>query len=139
MHRKGFTLIELLAVVSLVAILTIILLPTVINQVNGSKDEVSEEYQKIMFQATELYMDKFKNVYPMEAGRTYCIPLKNLVDEGYLDEPLKDPATKKEIEVLTEVNGTYQAKTKIEVVVTGPIDAEFRFIDENAGDICTEK
>ena len=136
--KKGFTLVEVLAVVALIALIGLLAAPTIINQINNKKSELSDVALSMLGSAAELYIDKYQNIYPRTIGNTYCIKLKTLVDEGFLTEPIKDLKTNKEIEVLTKVGDHYEAKTKIKLVVSGPVDLNYSLINENNGESCTE-
>ena len=102
--RKGFTLIEMIAVIIILALISVIALPNIANQLSQKKEEVSEATKKIIFSATELYMQDRLNSYPRETPdynacnqTCYCVSLQELVNEGLLKKPLKDYQTGQEI------------------------------------------
>lgn len=137
--KKGFTLIEVLAVISLIALISLLAIPTIINQVNNKKQEVSSVMMNLLTDATELYLDKHVNIYPKEVGRVYCIPLKALVDEGFLNEPVKDIKTDKEIQLLTkDSNGNYIANAIMRVNMDTKIDFTFQLMEVKNGEKCIE-
>ena len=55
MNRKGFTLIELLAVIILIAIVSVIVVPSVLNSVEKSKEASYNMLIKNIITASELY------------------------------------------------------------------------------------
>lgn len=98
MKRNGFTLIEMIAVIGIIALMAIIVVPTIINQVAGKKEELSEATEKIIFSATELYLEDNAARYPKTVNTVYCIKVEELINDGYLKSPLKDVKTGKEID-----------------------------------------
>ena len=91
--KKGFTLAELLGVITVIAVLAIIAFPPIINQLNRSKDELSDATLESIYSATELWIDRNQNTYPLNDGDIYCITLQELVDNGMLQEPIQDAKT----------------------------------------------
>ena len=96
--KKGFTLIEMIAVVGIIGLMSIIVMPTIINQVANKKEDLSDATKKVIFSATELYMNDNINDYPNKPSNIYCIKLQTLVKSGYLKSPLKDVTTNKNID-----------------------------------------
>ena len=97
MKQKGFTLTEMIAVVLIIALLTIIILPSILNQLQSQKDNISKASMQLIYDATELYIKERQSMYPMVAGETYCISLESLVNVGKLKNPLQDLSTGKNI------------------------------------------
>lgn len=97
MKRRGFTLIEMIAVVLIMALLTLIILPTITNQIRSQKENISDASLKLIYEATNLYLSEKQEEFPLKAGATYCTSLETLVNEGKLQRPLKDMTTGKEI------------------------------------------
>ncbi len=94
--KKGFTLIELLAVVALLGLISVLVAPTVINQLTKNKEQTSGAISEIMNSAVDLYLDSHSKEYPKTEGDCYCIKIKNLINEGFLAEPVLNPVTNKE-------------------------------------------
>lgn len=99
MKNKGFTLVELLAVLVLVAALTLIAVPSIINYVNESKDEISDATQKLIYSGAELYIDSRPNEYEKEVGNRFCVTLQDIVDAKYLTAPILDSVSGEEIDL----------------------------------------
>ena len=97
MKKRGFTLIEMIAVILIMALLTLIILPTIINQIRSQKQNISDTAMQLLSSATELYLSEKSDEYLMYYGETYCISLETLVNEGKLKSPVKDLSTGKEI------------------------------------------
>lgn len=97
MRKKGFTLLEMIAVVLIMALLTLIVLPTVLNQIRSQRSNVSESALQLIYASNELYLEENLYEYPMLYGATYCISLEELVKDGKLKSPVQDMITGKEI------------------------------------------
>ena len=111
MNKKGFTLIELLAVVTIIALLSIIAIPNISKNIRNQKVEISEANQKLIASATDVYIENNKNYdNSYEAnGSTYCIPIQSLIDNNYIETPFKD-INGREIDYTMQVKATYQAQ-----------------------------
>ena len=96
--KKGFTLIELLCVVIILGILLILAIPSITNILNNEKNNISSKMEEIIFQSGELYIQDNSSIYTKVDGNVYCIQFNNLIDEGYLSNPLNDPVTNKSID-----------------------------------------
>ena len=90
MKNKGFTLIELLGVIIILALLMIIVFPSIINSIKKSSNEKDELVVDLIYNATDMYISKNKNNYPKNNGNVYCIPLTQLKDTDYLKEEMLD-------------------------------------------------
>lgn len=108
--KKGFTLIEMIAVVLIMGLLTLIVFPMILNQVQSQKQNVSDASLQIIYAANQLYLSENNNEYPMITGATYCVSLETLVNDGKLKKPLKDFSTGKEIalnQIVKTIVNTY--------------------------------
>lgn len=88
MKKNGFTLIELLGVIVIIALLVVIVFPQVINSIKSTKEKNNKLEEDLIYNAADLFLDKYSDEYPKENGSTYCIPLTDLVGEGYLSSNL---------------------------------------------------
>lgn len=95
--KRGFTLVELTAVIIVLALISLIGFSFINNMVASKEKELSDTFNKIVFDATDLYVSYNSNNYPMIDGNVYCIKLKELTDMEILTEPLIDPITNKEV------------------------------------------
>lgn len=108
MKCNGFTLIEMIAVIGIIALMSILVMPTVINQIAEKKNEISDTTEQMIFSAAELYMSDNIADYKKTVGSTYCVKLEKIISAGYLKSPLNDAKTGNKIDtarlVKTEVN-----------------------------------
>ena len=104
--KRGFTLVEMIAVILLMALISITVLPSILNQVNNKKEEISEASEKILFSAASNYLNNKTITYPKLSGNTYCITLKELVQNGELSSPIKDIKSGNEISLNTIIKAS---------------------------------
>ena len=96
MNKKGFTLIELIAVVVIIALLSIIVLPTIINQFANKKDEISKLTSQLIIDAAELYASENHEYNKI-------ITLNDLIKDEKLESPVMDNKTGKEIPLSKQI------------------------------------
>ena len=89
MKNKGFTLIELLGVIVILALLVVLVFPSIINSVRDSSKKTDRLTLELIYNAADLYIDNNMNKFPKMNGSKYVITLQNLVDEGLLVSPIK--------------------------------------------------
>lgn len=111
MKKNGFTLIELLAVVTIIALISIIAIPNISKNIIEKKVEIDEANQKLLSSAADVYIENNKNYdNSYEAnGSTYCITIQTLIDNNYLETPFKD-INGREIDYTKQVQATFQAE-----------------------------
>ncbi len=96
--KKGFTLMEMIAVIGIIAIMSIIVMPLIINQLGEKKEEISKTTHDVNYTAADLYLNNNVATYPKQVNAVYCIKLEDIVNSGYLKKPLKDVTTGKLID-----------------------------------------
>ena len=94
MSKKGFTLAEILGVIVVITLLLLLIMPTLINKIAESGDKAGTTGDNLIFAATDNYIDENN---PNNNPGTYCIPIKNLIDDGKLVKPVIDVKTGKDI------------------------------------------
>lgn len=92
MNRKGFTLIELMAVVTILAILSLIVIPIVDKNLKKSKDEMYKiQIENIRLAAKGFFSD---HTDKKPVNNISCsISLTNLVEYGYISSDIVNPRT----------------------------------------------
>ena len=125
---RGFTLIELLGVVTLIVLISLIVIPNIVSNVNKKKGEISEANMELLGAAAGVYIENHSSMYTnsFEAnGSTYCIPVQTLINDGVLETPFKD-VSGNEIDYSDVVKATYNDTYN---------GFEYEFVDSNE---CTE-
>ena len=97
MKKQGFTLAELLGVIIIISLLLILIVPTIVNKITKSKQPAKVTGNEIIFNAVDQYMSEHSSKYPKGKNGTYCILIKDLIDDGKLLEPVKDISTGEDI------------------------------------------
>ena len=100
--KKGFTLIELMAVITLLAILGILVIPSILNLVKNKQKDLSDASNDVLYKATELYLSKHDD-YDLINGNIYCISLSELASENLITTPFVNPVTRSEISLDKQV------------------------------------
>lgn len=119
--KKGFTLVEMIAVIFIMFLIAITVLPSILNQVNNKKEEISEANKQIIFTSLSNYLNNKQVTYPRQTGKTYCITLNELVQNGELTAPIKDLKSGNEIALNTVIKATLNEYA----------DYEYCFVNEN--------
>ena len=88
MNKKAFTLVELIGVITVIGLISILVAPTIINQIKNNQNKIDSVTERLIFSATDLYLDTKQNDYPKNSGSVYCLTLQDLVDDGKLVEPI---------------------------------------------------
>lgn len=114
--NKGFTLIELLGVVIILSLLMVLAMPKIVNSVKNSGDEVDNLTTELVINAAELLVDSYKDEYKKINGSKYCVPISDLVEEGYLKAPITLSNSNEDISKKKSVQVSYRDKYKYEIV-----------------------
>jgi len=114
MKNKGFTLIELLGVIVIISLLMLIVMPKIINSLKSTSIKVDDLTLKMIYSASELYIDEYPNKFEEINGNKNCITLRDLTGEGYLKSPINVDDI--DITDLKSVQVTYNNGFKFEVV-----------------------
>ncbi len=91
--KKGFTLVELLAVIIILSIILVIVIPTVKDAIEDSKqkaynvtvESIEEAAKSYLYMNSSLYRDEFT------ANGYITIDIQLLKDEGFLKSDIRNP------------------------------------------------
>ncbi len=119
MKNKGFTLIELLGVIIILALLMIMVFPSIVNSVKKSSNKTDDLTKQLIYNAADLFIDQHKNEFPKIKDNKYIIELKTLVDEGFLVAPIKLSDSDLDITNSKCIQVTYQDDYKYELKDSG--------------------
>ena len=107
--NNGFTLIELLAVIIILAAIALVAFPVLLNTIKNSENQIDETTEKLVINATKLYIDDNLNDYPKTNGNIYCISFDNLIANKYMEKGIIESTgvefTNKVVKVI--VNNSY--------------------------------
>ena len=86
MKRNGFTLIELLAVIAILGIIFVMLMPKVLNVIDGSQKDAFVKSAQLMINAAAKYMGSEDRTIPLPAedGLGVAVPIDVLWDDGLI-------------------------------------------------------
>lgn len=105
MSKKGFTLIELLAVVAILVIMTLGVVPNLVQTYNKAKDKEYEEFIERLKESARVYaehnIDDIEGFSEIE-GTAY-VTIRDIVDEGLLRLPLINPRTKESVDLNSQI------------------------------------
>lgn len=104
---------ELLGVIVILGIIAVIAFPSIINQITDVRNNINENTNTLIFDAAENYFQANADLTANMEGKNYCTTLEVLVDEGLLNEPIKDAETGNPYDLTkTVVRLTYDGKHK---------------------------
>ena len=110
MSKKGFTLIELLGTLVVIALISILVVPRIINWYSNSNDKYTELNEELIIEGARIYVEENPNVYLKSDGSVYYITMQQLIDYGALDENNVKKVAKEDYEdaqVKVVYNGSY--------------------------------
>ena len=82
MKNKGFTLAEILGVIVIIGLLLLLVAPAIVNRIAANKGKVSKAAEKIIYSATQQYIDENRSDYAN--SKNFCITVQTLINDGKL-------------------------------------------------------
>jgi competence protein ComGC len=96
-NSKGFTLIELIALLGIIAIILLISAPSLINQIETTRNSNYNNFISDLCLASESYLNHNDNIDGIDnfkvAGDTITISAGDLMSNGYIKSNIKNPKT----------------------------------------------
>lgn len=117
--KRGFTLVEMIAVILVMLLISITVIPSILDLVNNKKEEISDASIQIIKTSVNNYLSYKKVKYPLVPGNTYCISLSEVVESGELSNPLKDLKTGNEIPLTTKVKAHVNEYSDFDLYLIG--------------------
>lgn len=115
MNRKGFSLIELIIVIALLAVLMLVLVPSIITLLNKNDVKSCYNLEDSIINATKEYVVNNKYNLNFTCDKEKEISLQTLIDSGDLkisNNKITNPVTDTEVPLDTKVKVTYNCTTK---------------------------
>ena len=143
MKQKGFTLMELLGVIVILAMLMILVFPSVINFIKKSSNKTDQLTLELIYSAADTYISRHKNEFQEKNGNKYIVPLKELVDDGLLISPIKlsngndDLTNIKSVQVSYNNGFNYELKNNDDCEIKYS-NGSIIYFDVQKGSICRE-
>jgi len=127
MNRKGFTLIELLGVVLILAMLGVVVVPTISKVISDNKRELYDvQINNIKSGASNFVSENiFSDRLEISSGSSIGIRLGTLKELGYVDSEISDPITKNKFSDDMIVMITNQGNAFSYTVCDGSVNCDY--------------
>ena len=110
MSKKGFTLIELLGTLVIIALISILVVPRIVNWYSNSTDNYVELNEELLIEGARSYVEDNPDTFLKVDGSVYNVTMTQLVNSGYVDENNVKKVAKEDYSsynVKVVYNGTY--------------------------------
>lgn len=98
MKKKGFTLVEMLGILVVLTIIVVISVPAITSSLKKANQQKYDNWLENLYIAAEEYVESHReDFYEVNAGATSYLSIQQLIDQGYLEESIKDPETGEDI------------------------------------------
>ncbi len=85
---SGFTLVELLGVIIIISAIIALVFPNIVDFIKDKNNDIYSFNERLVFSAADDFLQKNKDDFEKKDGNSYCISIRDLVDEGYLKGPI---------------------------------------------------
>ena len=110
MNKKGFTLIELLGTLVVIALISVLVVPRIIDWYSNSTDNYVELNEELIIEGARIYVEDHPNDFPKEDGSIKYVTMTQMINYGSLDEKNVKNVARESYEnsqVKVVYNGTY--------------------------------
>lgn len=90
MNKRGFTLIELLGVIVLIAIISLLAFPSILNHIKKAQDTIDKTTKNLVINAAKNYVNDNLYFFPKVEDNVFCVTLTELLSNKYLDKAIID-------------------------------------------------
>ncbi len=88
--KKGFTLIELMGVIALLALIALIVFPSILNQMKKIDYNISDANKKLIYSAVDDYIDDEDSAkLCLDAGGEFYVKISELKEKGFLSDNIE--------------------------------------------------
>lgn len=108
MKQKGFTLVELLAVITVLAIIALLVVPTISRSFRESTQNLIDAQIVNIKDAAKSWGADHVDTLPDTQGGSTVVTVGQLKQGGYLDKNITNPKTKKKLEDSIKVTIYYR-------------------------------
>ena len=127
--KKGFTLVELLGVIIILTVLILLVIPSVVNLVKGSSKDIDDTTKKLLYDAAKIYISDNSDYYKESNGNKFCISIKDLISNKYLDSEVKLFEKEKDITNTKVIEVKYQNGYDFELKNTSECEEKILYMD----------
>lgn len=99
MKNRGFTLVELLGVITVLALITLIAVPSITGTLKKQKEMQYNKYLNDLYLATEAYVLNQDEYDLSQVNQTIYIKLEDVVKAKYLNSTIVNPKTNEKLNV----------------------------------------
>ena len=141
-RRNGFTLVELLAVIVVIALISLLAMPPLVNQLSKTKEDSKNAGFELIYLAASQYLEDNKNLNRELCSNinscspdVYCVTLGSMVNDGKLKAPIKNTVTGAQYKLTDAVRVSYYGpgKYRYEFVTDGSCSTVPTYIVDKAG------
>lgn len=94
-NNKGFTLLELLGVIVVLAVIAVIVYPSIEKNLKDTREDLYNTQIQMIENSLEQWALVNRDELPTGDGEYVTVTLKQLVDEGFVDADVENPLTGK--------------------------------------------
>lgn len=134
MYKKnlGFTLIEVLGVIVILSLILILVLPKITNSVNNYNEKTDNLTLDMIKTIAKQYIEDNARNFPEKSLNTYCIPISDLVEEGYLKGEFEyeglDITNSKAVKAVYNSGFEFELIDKEECVICTAVDQDSKTV-----------